>query len=92
MSPWLSAKLRLLMEWITLPLLLTAMQLPHGAVLYWATSSGLALSQQAALRSRVVRAAVGLPLRDQVQADQPGSSLHICEGGLSINYFILVGW
>ena len=64
---WVSGKLRLLLEWVTLPLLLTAMQLPHGAVLYWLTSSSLALAQHLALRSAAMRAAVGLPPWEQVR-------------------------
>lgn len=65
MGAWVSGKLRLLLEWVTLPLLLTAMQLPHGAVLYWLTSSSLALAQHLALRAGAVRAAVGLPPREK---------------------------
>ena len=36
---WLAAKLRLLLEWLTLPLLLTAMQLPQVSCTSWCTSA-----------------------------------------------------
>ena len=67
MGAWVSGKVRLLLEWVTLPLLLTAMQLPHGAVIYWLSSSSLALAQHLALRTDAVRAAAGLPARGQVR-------------------------
>ena len=66
MAGWVSGKLRLLLEWVTLPLMLTAMQLPHGAVIYWLSSSSLALAQHLALRTDAVRTAAGLPARGQV--------------------------
>ncbi len=38
MAVWLASKLRLLLEWLTLPLLLTAMQLPQVSSESWRTS------------------------------------------------------
>lgn len=40
----------------------TRLQIPHGALCYWATSSSLALLQNHALKQEVVRRLVGLPV------------------------------
>lgn len=40
----------------------TCLQIPHGALCYWATSSSLALLQNHALKQEAVRRLVGLPV------------------------------
>ena len=45
MPGWLMARVRLGLEWLTLPVFLVAMQLPQAVLVYWATSSGAALAQ-----------------------------------------------
>ena len=37
--------LKTLMEWATVPVLAVAMCLPHGALVYWLSSSSLSLAQ-----------------------------------------------
>jgi hypothetical protein len=59
---WAFGKLRLLLEWATVPLLVIAMQLPQGTVCYWLTSGVVSAAQSLALRSRAVRSALGLPM------------------------------
>jgi tetratricopeptide (TPR) repeat protein len=58
---WALGGLRLLLEWLMVPLFGVALQLPQGALCYWASSSGLALLQNVALRRPAARAALGLP-------------------------------
>ena len=42
---WVMGNLKLLLEWITIPIFVIALQLPQGAVWYWLTSSCAALAQ-----------------------------------------------
>ncbi len=42
-GPWVAGKVRLGLEWLSVAVLLGTLQLPQGAVLYWATSSATAL-------------------------------------------------
>lgn len=42
---WVMGNIRLLLEWLTVPLFIIALQLPQGAVLYWLVSSLTALAQ-----------------------------------------------
>jgi len=39
------AKVRLGLEWLTLPVFMVAMQLPQAVLVYWSASSGVALLQ-----------------------------------------------
>ncbi|KAL4448090.1 hypothetical protein ABPG75_005309 [Micractinium tetrahymenae] len=64
---YLMGGLRLFMEWIMVPLFAIAMQLPQGALCYWATSSFLALAQNHALKQPAVRRLVGLPTGEPQQ-------------------------
>lgn len=41
--------LRTVMEWVTVPVLAVAMCLPHGALVYWLSSSTVSLAQASAL-------------------------------------------
>ena len=59
---WAMDKLRLLLEWMLVPLFGVALQLPQGALCYWATSSTYALVQNHAFKSPAVRRALGLPI------------------------------
>ena len=59
---WVMGSLRLFLEWMMVPLFAVALQLPQGALCYWATSSGLALAQNHALKQPAVRRLVGLPI------------------------------
>lgn len=45
-ASWLISKVRLALEWAVVPLFITALHLPQGALCYWATSSGYGLIQQ----------------------------------------------
>ncbi|PSC76493.1 ALBINO3 chloroplastic [Micractinium conductrix] len=54
--------LRLFLEWMMVPMFAIALQLPQGALCYWATSSTLALAQNYALRQPGVRQLAGLPV------------------------------
>ncbi|EFN57373.1 hypothetical protein CHLNCDRAFT_142761 [Chlorella variabilis] len=62
---WVMGGLRLLLEWMMVPLFAIALQLPQGALCYWAAGSGLALLQNHALKQPAVRRAVGLPTGTQ---------------------------
>lgn len=42
---WVMGNVGLLLEWLTVPLFIIALQLPQGAVLYWLVSSLTALAQ-----------------------------------------------
>ena len=42
---YVMGSLRTLMEWATVPVLAVAMCLPHGALVYWLSSSSLSLAQ-----------------------------------------------
>ena len=44
-AAWLVPKLRLAMEWSSIPVLVIATQLPQGAVLYWLSSLTFTLGQ-----------------------------------------------
>jgi tetratricopeptide (TPR) repeat protein len=68
---WVMGGLRLLLEWMMVPLFAVALQLPHGALCYWATSSSLALAQNQALKQPAVRRAVGLPTGPPSQSAAP---------------------
>ena len=52
---WMMGNVRLVMEWLLVPLFAVSLQLPQGALCYWATSSSLALAQNQALRQPAVR-------------------------------------
>ncbi|GAB4823886.1 hypothetical protein N2152v2_010932 [Parachlorella kessleri] len=54
-------KLRLLLEWMVVPMFIIALQLPQGAVWYWVTTSTFTLPQNYAFRLPSVRHWVGLP-------------------------------
>ncbi len=43
--PWMMGNVKLVLEWVTIPIFIIALQLPQGAVLYWLTSSLSALAQ-----------------------------------------------
>lgn len=58
---WVMVNVKLLLEWVTIPLFIIALQLPQGAVLYWLASSLTALAQGHVLQMPLVRAAMGLP-------------------------------
>ncbi|KAL0046699.1 hypothetical protein WJX82_007754 [Trebouxia sp. C0006] len=58
---WVMGNVKLLLEWVTVPLFIIALQLPQGAVLYWLASSLTALAQGHVLQLPSVRAAMGLP-------------------------------
>jgi hypothetical protein len=66
---WVMGSLRLFLEWMMVPLFAIALQLPQGALCYWATSSGLALAQNHALKQPAVRRLVGLPIGGSQQAE-----------------------
>ena len=55
MEAWLLGKLRLFLEWLTVPMLLVALQLPHASLVYWLSSGLATLGQQALLRLPPVR-------------------------------------
>ena len=42
---WVMGNVKLLLEWLTIPLFIIALQLPQGAALYWLVSSLAALAQ-----------------------------------------------
>lgn len=42
---WTIPKVKLVLEWVAIPFLVIALQLPQGAVWYWLTSSLTALAQ-----------------------------------------------
>jgi len=42
---WVMWNVKLLLEWVTVPIFIIALQLPQGAVLYWLASSLTALAQ-----------------------------------------------
>ena len=44
-AAWLLGVLRVAMEWATVPVLALAMALPHGALVYWLSSSACSLAQ-----------------------------------------------
>lgn len=48
---WLLSKIRLALEWAVVPLFITALQLPHGALCYWVTSSAYGLAQQHVMKA-----------------------------------------
>ena len=50
MEAWLLGKLRLFLEWLTVPMLLVALQLPHASLVYWLSSGLATLGQQSLLR------------------------------------------
>jgi membrane protein insertase Oxa1/YidC/SpoIIIJ len=52
---WLLGKLRLFLEWLTVPMLLVALQLPHAPLVYWLSSGLATLGQQSLLRLPAVR-------------------------------------
>ncbi|KAL3155998.1 hypothetical protein ABBQ32_012987 [Trebouxia sp. C0010 RCD-2024] len=69
---WVMGNIRLLLEWLTVPLFIIALQLPQGAVLYWLVSSLTALAQGYILQAPSARAALGLPsTRAAGMADVP---------------------
>jgi tetratricopeptide (TPR) repeat protein len=57
---WALGKVKLVLEWVTVPLFITALQLPHATLCYWAASSTAALAQGRALRALAARRALGL--------------------------------
>jgi YidC/Oxa1 family membrane protein insertase len=67
---YVMGKVRLVLEWAVIPLFITSLQLPHGAVCYWATSSLYALGQHRILRVGTVRHALGLGTRVLPQEQQ----------------------
>ena len=52
---WLMGKLRLFLEWLTVPMLLVALQLPHASLCYWLASGLTTLGQHHLLRLPAVR-------------------------------------
>ncbi|KAL4523864.1 hypothetical protein Ndes2526B_g08095 [Nannochloris sp. 'desiccata'] len=67
---YVMGKVRLALEWAVIPLFITSLQLPHGAVCYWMTSSLYALVQSHTLRVGAVRQALGLGARVPQQQQQ----------------------
>ena len=57
MSAWLGGKVRLALEWVTVPMFLVALQLPHAPLCYWLTSTLASTGQHLLLRSPAVRCA-----------------------------------
>ncbi|DBA80543.1 hypothetical protein WJX77_009280 [Trebouxia sp. C0004] len=57
---WVMGNVKLLLQWVTVPLFIIALQLPQGAVLYWLASSLTALAQGHVLQMPAVKAAMGL--------------------------------
>jgi tetratricopeptide (TPR) repeat protein len=57
---YVMGKVRLALEWAVIPLFITSLQLPHGAVCYWVTSSLYALGQNYTLKVAAVRQMLGL--------------------------------
>ncbi len=55
MAAWVGGKLRLVLEWLTVPLFLVALQLPHAPLCYWLSSSLAASAQALLLRVPAVR-------------------------------------
>lgn len=51
----MGGKLRLVLEWLTVPLFLVALQLPHAPLCYWLSSSLAASAQALLLRVPAVR-------------------------------------
>ena len=45
MVAYVMGALRTIMEWATVPVLAVAMCLPHGALVYWLSSSTVSLAQ-----------------------------------------------
>ena len=66
---WILGKVRLMLEWAVVPLFVAALQLPHGALCYWAASSGYALLQHQALRLPALRKTLGLQQQQQQQQE-----------------------
>ena len=56
---WVMGNVKLLLEWVTVPIFIIALQLPQGAVLYWLASSLTALAQVGTTSSVTVQAATG---------------------------------
>lgn len=56
-AAWLGGKLRLFLEWLTLPMFLVALQLPHAPLCYWLSSTLAATAQHMLLRAPAVRCA-----------------------------------
>ncbi len=52
---WLMGKLRLFLEWLTVPMLLVALQLPQASLCYWLSSGLATLGQQYLLRLPAIR-------------------------------------
>lgn len=59
---WLVGKLRLFLEWLTVPMLLVALQLPHASLCYWLSSGLATLGQHYALKLPAVRSALALSM------------------------------
>lgn len=59
-SAWLVEKIKLLLEWAVVPLFVTSLQLPHGTLCYWATTSTLVMAQHRILRTPYVLRRLGL--------------------------------
>eukprot|EP00891_Asterochloris_glomerata_P004420 jgi/Astpho2/4420/fgenesh1_pg.00067_%23_28_t len=57
---WALSHLRIALEWATVPLFVIALQLPQGAVLYWAASSSFALLQGWVMRQPAVARGLSL--------------------------------
>ncbi|EIE20465.1 hypothetical protein COCSUDRAFT_67376 [Coccomyxa subellipsoidea C-169] len=52
---------RAVLEWVTVPVLAIALGLPHGALVYWLSSSTFSLGQGVALQRPEIRELLGLP-------------------------------
>lgn len=61
-ADWLGSKMRLALEWLTVPMFLVALQLAHAPLVYWLTSTLFTLGQHFFLHSPSVRSMVGLSL------------------------------
>lgn len=47
---WVTRNVKLLLEWVTVPIFVIALQLPQGAALYWLVSSLTTLAQVRSIR------------------------------------------
>lgn len=59
-AEWLGSKVRLALEWVTVPMLIIALQLAHAPLVYWLSSTLFTLGQHVFLQSPAVRSAMGL--------------------------------
>ncbi|CAL8465063.1 g4598 [Coccomyxa elongata] len=61
MATYVMGIAKALLEWVTVPVLALALSLPHGALVYWLSSSTFSILQNLALQRPEVRERLGLP-------------------------------